>query len=111
MKAGIKSTEFWLAMVVAIAGALATVYAESEWAQVAGMVAAALASAGYGFSRSQTKTAASQVIEREIEERTYTARKTIKAEVQAEVQAESGTALPSAMGFSQGDDYDGEEQA
>lgn len=57
MKAGIKSTEFWLAVIVALAGALATVYADSEWAQVAGMVAAALASAGYGFSRSKVKTA------------------------------------------------------
>lgn len=55
MKAGIKSTEFWLAAVVAVAGALAAVYSEAEWAQVAGLVAAALASAGYGFSRSQVK--------------------------------------------------------
>lgn len=57
MKAGIKSTEFWLAMVVALAGALATVYAEAQWAQVAGMIAAALATAGYGFSRAKVKVA------------------------------------------------------
>ena len=57
MKPGIRSTEFWLAAVVALAGALATVYADAEWAKVAGLVAAALASAGYGFARSQVKAA------------------------------------------------------
>ena len=57
MKSGIKTTEFWLAMVVALAGALATIYADAEWAKVAGMLAAALASAGYGFSRATTKAA------------------------------------------------------
>ena len=56
MKAGIKSTEFWLAVIVALTGALATVYADAEWAKVAGMVAAALASAGYGFSRARVKS-------------------------------------------------------
>ena len=60
MKAGIKTTEFWLAMGVALAGALATVYADAEWAKVAGYVSMALASAGYGFARSQAKRAGSE---------------------------------------------------
>jgi hypothetical protein len=55
MKAGIKTTEFWMAVAVTVAGAVAAVYAEADWAKVAGAVAAALASAGYGFSRSQVK--------------------------------------------------------
>lgn len=71
MKAGIKTTEFWLAMIVALAGALAVVYADAEWAKVAGMVAAALASAGYGFTRAKTKVA-------DLEERGYTERTLIE---------------------------------
>jgi len=55
MKAGIKTTEFWLAAAVAVMGAVAAVYADADWAKVAGAVAAALASAGYGFARSQVK--------------------------------------------------------
>lgn len=60
MRSGIKTTEFWLAMGVALAGALASVYAEAEWAKVAGLVAAALATAGYGFSRSHVKAVEAQ---------------------------------------------------
>lgn len=52
---GLKTTEFWLAMIVTIGGMVASVYAEAQWAQVAGMVAAALAAAGYGFSRAGVK--------------------------------------------------------
>ncbi len=55
MKAGIKTTEFWLAAAVAVMGALASVYSEADWAKVAGLVAAALASAGYGIARAQVK--------------------------------------------------------
>ena len=51
---GILTTEFWLALIVTLLGALAAVYAE-PWAQVAGLVAAALAAAGYGFSRASVK--------------------------------------------------------
>lgn len=82
MKSGIKSTEFWLAMVVALAGALATVYVDAEWAKVAGMIAAALASAGYGFSRSKTKAAEAEAGASIIMERECTK--------QAEARAEAG---------------------
>ena len=54
-KPGIRSTEFLLALIVTLLGALAGIYAEAQWAQVGGMVAAALASAGYGFSRASVK--------------------------------------------------------
>lgn len=60
-KPGIKSTEFYMAMAVVLLGALASVYAEQEWAKAAGMVAAALASAGYGFARSKIKSADSEL--------------------------------------------------
>lgn len=58
MKPGIRTTEFWLALIVALLGAFASIYAEGDWAKVAGMVAAALASAGYGFARSSVKRTA-----------------------------------------------------
>lgn len=55
-KPGIKTTEFWLALIVTIGGAVAAVYTEAPWAKVLGLVASALASAGYSFSRAQVKT-------------------------------------------------------
>jgi len=54
-KSGVRTTEFWLAAAVAIGGMLSSQYAEAEWAQVAGTISAALATAGYGFARSQVK--------------------------------------------------------
>lgn len=52
---GLKTTEFWLALAVTIGGAVAAVYAETDIGRVAGMVAAALAAAGYGFTRANLK--------------------------------------------------------
>ena len=52
---GLKTTEFWLALGVAIVGAIASVYADTDIGRVAGMVSAALAVAGYGFARSNVK--------------------------------------------------------
>ena len=54
-KPGLKTTEFWLALAVLVLGAAASVYAESDLGRMAGMVAATLASAGYGFARSSVK--------------------------------------------------------
>jgi hypothetical protein len=123
MKAGIKTTEFWLAMVVTLAGAFATAYADAKWAKVAGMIAAALASAGYGFSRSQAKAAAAEAGAELLVEREYTkqaearviAKKQEEAtEAQVAKKEEAETELGSVVGFGQGDqgeDYEGEEQA
>lgn len=55
MKPGIKTTEFWVALVVTTLGGAAVVFSNSPWAQLGGIVAAALASAGYSFSRGATK--------------------------------------------------------
>lgn len=55
MKPGIRTTEFFLALIVTVGGALATVFAEPEWAKVAGIIAAVLSSAGYGFMRTGLK--------------------------------------------------------
>lgn len=55
MKPGIRTTEFFLALIVTVGGALATVFAESEWAKVAGIITAMLSSAGYGFMRTGLK--------------------------------------------------------
>ena len=52
---GLKTTEFWLALIVTLGGAVAGVYAEAQWAQVAGMLTSALVVAGYGFSRANVK--------------------------------------------------------
>lgn len=60
MKTGIATSEFWLAAVVVVGGALAAVYQDSEWARIAGIIASALAAAGYGWSRTRIKE--SQVI-------------------------------------------------
>lgn len=52
---GWKTTEWYLALAVAVMGGLATAFADKEWAKVAGVLAAALASVGYGMSRAATK--------------------------------------------------------
>lgn len=54
-KPGIRTTEFWLALLVILGGAVATVYPTNNAAQVAGLVAGALAAAGYGVSRALVK--------------------------------------------------------
>ena len=46
---GLKTTEFWLALIVTIVGSIAAVYADTDIGRTAGMVSAALAAAGYGF--------------------------------------------------------------
>jgi len=55
-KPGILTTEFFLALMVTVMGSLSAVYAEAEWARVSGIVAAAMSSAGYGFSRARVKS-------------------------------------------------------
>ena len=56
-KPGWKTTEFWLAMVVVVLGALPQAFdAESPWVKLGGILASALAAAGYGFSRGMVKT-------------------------------------------------------
>lgn len=57
MKTGLKTTEFWLALIVALLGGMASIYATAEWARIAGLLAAALTSMGYGLSRASVKKA------------------------------------------------------
>ncbi len=66
-KPGLKTSEFYMAMAVVLLGALASVYADAEWAKAAGMVAAALASAGYGFARSQVKKGEAAIEQERVE--------------------------------------------
>jgi len=54
-KPGIKTSEFWLAFAVTLAGAFAAAYSSEPWAQAISITAAALASAGYSFARANTK--------------------------------------------------------
>lgn len=54
-KPGIKSTEFWMALVVVVGGAVAAVYADKQWAKVVGMAVSGLVAAGYGFQRAMVK--------------------------------------------------------
>ena len=55
IRPGILTTEFWLALAVCTLSAFAAIYVESEWAKVAGLIAATLASAGYSFARKSVK--------------------------------------------------------
>jgi len=54
---GYQTTEFWLAIIVAVGGELSAAYSTQPWAQIVGHVAAALAAIGYGFARSKVKAA------------------------------------------------------
>lgn len=63
MKPGHLTTEFYLALLVVILGAIAVEYDSSPLARIGGAVAAALASIGYGFSRAKAKESAASVVE------------------------------------------------
>lgn len=67
MTAGMKTSEMWITVSVVVMGAVAATFSDQPWAQAAGAIAAALASAGYGLSRSRVK-------QQEIEEKGYTER-------------------------------------
>lgn len=54
-KPGVKTTEFWLALAVAVAGAVASAYSETDAGRIAGIIASALSAMGYGVSRALTK--------------------------------------------------------
>jgi hypothetical protein len=58
---GIMTTEFWLALAVAVMGGLAAAFSDREWAKVAGVIAAAISSVGYGVARAQVKSTTSGV--------------------------------------------------
>ncbi len=57
MRRGVRTSEFWLALFVAVASAIPAAWATSPWAQAAGAIAAALASMGYGMARAEVKKA------------------------------------------------------
>lgn len=54
-KPGIKTTEFWLAL-VAVALIQFGLRSDAEWAQIGSALGTALVAAGYGFARSNIKT-------------------------------------------------------
>ena len=57
MKNGIKTTEFWLALVAMVLVAIPQVFNDaSPWVKLAGIIGAALIAAGYGFSRALAKS-------------------------------------------------------
>ncbi len=58
IRPGIRTSEFWLALAVAMFGGLAALYANEPWAQIAGILAAALTSLGYGMARAKAKSVA-----------------------------------------------------
>lgn len=54
-KPGLKTTEFWLALLVTASGIAATVWSSKPWAQALGMFSSALTAAGYAFARAHVK--------------------------------------------------------
>ncbi len=54
VRPGWKTTEFWGALLVSVAGVITTIADSSEWAWL-GVIAAAIASAGYSLSRGMVK--------------------------------------------------------
>ena len=52
---GLRTTEFWLALAIVIGSAVAATYSETDIGRMASLVAAALVTAGYGFTRSGVK--------------------------------------------------------
>ena len=54
-KPGIKTSEFWLSLLTTVLLSLTSLYAEEEWAKVAGILGASLVAMGYGLSRGAAK--------------------------------------------------------
>ena len=54
---GLKSSEFLLTIAGLICGALAAVFADSEWVKIGGPIAAAILGASYNHSRGMVKKA------------------------------------------------------
>jgi len=61
-KPGIKTTEFWLALIAMVLVAMPQAFGENapQWVQVAGIIGAALIAMGYGVSRAISKTGEGQ---------------------------------------------------
>jgi len=55
MKAGIKSTEFWMTLIGTIAGMVMAVMGESQWTQIGGGLMAAIFGSSYTVGRSLVK--------------------------------------------------------
>jgi hypothetical protein len=54
---GIKSTEFWVSILGMLAGTLCALFSDSQWAQVAGPIAAVICGAAYTNARKTVKAA------------------------------------------------------
>jgi len=54
---GVKSTEFWISMLGMVGGIVCAVFAEAQWAQVAGAVLSAVCGKSYADSRKTVKAA------------------------------------------------------
>ena len=54
---GIKSTEFWISMLGMVGGIICAVFAEAQWAQVAGAILSAVCGKSYADSRKTVKAA------------------------------------------------------
>ena len=54
---GVKSTEFWISILGMVVGGLCAVFADSQWAQVVGPIAAVICGAAYTNSRKTVKAA------------------------------------------------------
>lgn len=54
-KAGVRTTEFWVAVAAQLLCGAAVVWADSDVARLGGMLGAALVSSGYGMARARVK--------------------------------------------------------
>lgn len=54
-RAGWRTSEFWLSILVVVGGAAAAIWSHNQVAQAAGMLASALSVIGYGNSRATVK--------------------------------------------------------
>ena len=63
-KPGIKTTEFFIALLVVVLGGLPQAFPDGDpWVKMAGIIGAALTAAGYGFVRAKTKAGGTTMIQ------------------------------------------------
>ena len=54
---GVKSTEFWISLAGMLGGIICTLFAEAQWAQVAGAILSAVCGKSYADSRKTVNAA------------------------------------------------------
>ena len=61
-KPGIKTTEFWLTILVIVGSGLGSIFGDAEWVKVVSLFVGALSAMGYAQSRGRAKSGSAAIV-------------------------------------------------